>query len=392
MSKTPEIGPKAGPDTAAERTAEVTAEVTAETTPLTVDVEDEVATTVVAIAEVEAEAEADVVETVVVPKADVVPQADVVETVVVAQAAPAPVPAQQAATPAASGPAPLVPPAPVPGGAFAAPQYSTPQYSTPPYAAPQVGTDPQAGYAVYPASVLAPQPKPKRAFPWRWAGAVVVLLAVGGASAFGVLAQKRTDLPGLQTAADGRYDFAPLAMPSLAPGQSDPLSQGNAGFQHLSDIRKLLLPAPVGATKDASLPGASGWVSESASVAVTGDSSGTTDFAADGWRHTAGAAWKTPDGADTKIYLLQFIDDASCADASSAFTNFGGNLDAATQTLNVLGKTAVAYTTVKKGSTTTRSGYATVGDTVFLIVYTSPSSVGLAPFEQEVDLQAELLQ
>jgi hypothetical protein len=276
-----------------------------------------------------------------------------------------------------------VPPEPVPGAA--------------PYAQPQpqpYGAVPQPEYAAYPAAVLAvAPPKPRRAFPWRWVGAVVTVLAVGGACAYGVLAQKRTDLPGLATASDGRYDFAPISMPTLAPGQSDPLSEGNSGSQHLTDIRKLLLPAPVGATKDTSLPGASGWVSEKDTLAAAKDTAeGKTTFGTNGWRHTAGTAWKTADGAETKIYLVQFIDGDACNNASTDFSQFTGGLSAYPKSIAPNASTSVTYTKVTKGATTTWSGAVTVGDTEFLITFTAPNSVGLAPFEQEVDLQVALLQ
>ncbi|HEX4788509.1 MAG TPA: hypothetical protein VH372_08610, partial [Actinospica sp.] len=202
----------------------------------------------------------------------------------------------------------------------------------------------------------------------------------------------RTDLPGLKTPADGRYGFAPLTMPTLAPGQADPTASANMGSQHLSDIRKLLLPAPVGASTDHSLPGATGWVSESASLALLHSDAATEDFATDGWRHTAGTAWKTPDGAETKIYLMQFIDDSAAGDANDAFTEFDSGSSSSAKTLTAPGNTAVQYSTVRQGSTNTWYGEAAIGDTEFLIEYTAPVTVGLAPFEQEVDLQAELLQ
>src|SRR6185437_1020159 len=114
---------------------------------------------------------------------------------------------------------------------------------------PQVAFQtPQWGAASqYPMMPVA-EPKPKRPFPWRWAGAVVTALAVGAGCAFAVMAPQRTDLPGLKTADDGRYVFAPLNLPSLAPGQLAPGDASNTGGQHLADIRKLLLAAPQGAT------------------------------------------------------------------------------------------------------------------------------------------------
>ena len=67
---------------------------------------------------------------------------------------------------------------------------------------------------------------------------------VGVGCAFAVMAPPRTDLPGLKTPSDGRYVFAPLSLPTLAPGQLPPGDLANTGEQHMADIRKLLLPAP----------------------------------------------------------------------------------------------------------------------------------------------------
>lgn len=413
MSETPEAtGPVAEEPTESAVTEAVAVDAAA----------DEVPTTVVPIAgsapqspgtEADAEAVTQVVAqeavTEVVAGADTVVATDAeatgeaaAETVVVATA----VAASQAATegtatppstststpPSTSAsPAPLVPPEPVPGAApYAQPQ---PQLQLQPQLQPY-GAVPQPEFAAYPVGMLASAPpKPKRGFPWRWVGAVVTVLAVGGACAYGVLEQKRTDLPGLATASDGRYDFAPISMPTLALGQSDPLAEGNAGSQHLADIRKLLLPAPAGASKDTSLPGASGWVSEKDTLAAAKDAAeGTETFATNGWRHTAGTAWKTPDGAETKIYLVQFVDGEACNNASTDFSQFTGGLNAFPTSITVNSTTSVVYTKVTKGATTTWSGAVAVGDTEFLITFTAPKSVGLAPFEQEVDLQAELLQ
>ena len=243
---------------------------------------------------------------------------------------------------------------------------------------------------------VAPE-KAKRRFPWRWAAAVVTALAVGTGCAFAVMAPKRTDLPGLQTAADGRYDFATLTLPTLAPGQLDPTSEANSGDQHLSDIRKLLLSPPSGATRDYALPGTAGWVSRADTVALFGGGQAAKQLQADGWRHTAGIAWKTPDGAETKIWLVQFIDNTAESDATTALTTFdGGSAQSADGndilSFEVNGSTEITYTRVVKGGTATWYGQLAMGDVAFEIVFTAPTSVGLAPFQQEASLQTELLQ
>ena len=311
--------------------------------------------------------------------------------------------------PPTSAPVPLTAPAPVPmptpDPSAAAPQgWATPAgvgapaqpQPQPPLAAgvpqPQPFPYPAPSPAPYPYLAAEQPPKPKRHFPWRWVGAVVVTLAVGAGCAFAVMAPKRTDLPGLATAADGRYTFAPLSLPTLAPGQADPTASANAGGQHVADIRKLLLPAPEGAVADHSLPGATGWVSFADTVTLLGGTSQSKkQLGTDGWRHTAGVAWKTPDGADTKIYLVQFIDSQADSDASSALDLFGG-AGGSSQTFNGPGTSTVTYTKMVSGSTITWYGEVQVLDTELLIEFTAPNTVGIAPFEQETDLQVELLR
>ena len=321
------------------------------------------------------------------------------------------VPPQLPATEPATASVPVTAPAPVtapvpdavptPDPSAAAPQgwatptaFADPAQPQPPLSAgvPQPQPFPYPGPAPYPYLGAEQPPKPKRHFPWRWVGAVVVTLAVGAGCAFAVMAPKRTDLPGLATAADGRYTFAPLSLPTLAPGQADPTASTNAGGQHLADIRKLLLPAPEGAVADQSLPGATGWVSLADTLTLLGGSSQSKkQLATDGWRHTAGVAWKTPDGADTKIYLVQFIDSQADSDASSAFVLFGG-AGGSPQTFNGPGTSTVTYTKTVSGSTATWYGEVRVLDTELLIEFKAPNTVGIAPFEQETDLQVELLQ
>jgi hypothetical protein len=242
------------------------------------------------------------------------------------------------------------------------------------------------------AELSTPAPRRKRGFPWRWVGAVVTMLAVGAGCAFAVMAPQRTELPGLKTASDGRYDFAPLVLPALAPGQSDPTSSANPGQQHLSDIRKLLLSPPKGATIDHSLPGGSGWVSESATLALLDDSAAAEQFATDGWRHTAGVAWKTPDGAETKIWLIQFIDNSAAGDAGTIFNPFAGAEQLPAPTMNLVENTSAFYKRVVKGSTTTWYSDTQIGDIEALIEFTAPTSIGITPLQQELDLQVELLQ
>ena len=234
------------------------------------------------------------------------------------------------------------------------------------------------------------EPKPKRPVPWRWIGAVLTAAAVGAGCAFGVMAPRRTEVPGLRTASDGRYVFAPLSLPTLAAGQAVP--SADAAGQHLADIRKLLLTAPQGAVSDHALTLADGWLSKADSLKLTSASSAALDFGQYGWRHTAAESWKTTDGAETKIYLLQFSSEGNASTAETTLAAMTGMPGDAVTTTIAVDDQVVTYDKVAHGSTNTWYGIASVRDTVLEIVYTAPSSVGLAPFQQELTLQTELLE
>ena len=295
----------------------------------------------------------------------------------VQEPAPAPAPVSEMET----APAPaLVPP----------PLTAEPAFVPPPAVVPPFGES--APILAFAAEPSPPPPKPKKKFPWRWIGAAVTMLAVGAGCAFAVMAPQRTELPGLKTASDGRYTFAPLVLPTLAPGQSDPNKASNPGAQHISDIRKLLLSPPKGAVPDHSLPGTTGWVSKSATLAVLGNPEAAEQLNTDGWRHTAGIAWKTPDGADTKIWLVQFTDSSAATDANVAFSSFNGGSTATAVSITVAGSNTANYVRVVKGSTATWYGQISVDDTEILLEFTAPTTVGITPFEQELDLQVEMLQ
>lgn len=265
-----------------------------------------------------------------------------------------------------------------------------------PYPAPPAEGAPQyptMGDPQFPMGVpFAPPPKPKRPVPWRWIGAAVTAVAVGAGCAFAVMAPKRTDLPGLQTASDGRYVFAPLNLPTLAPGQFPPGDPKNPGGRHLSDIRKLLLTAPQGAQEDHAVKLTDGWLSESDTLKLCTSPSVELDFGQYGWRHTAAESWTTPDGAETRIYLLQFSSGRAAGSARITLGEIAGVPDDAKSTILQVDDENVTYYKVAHGKSNTWYGTASMHDTVLEVVYTAPSSVGLAPFQQELGLQIELLE
>ena len=241
----------------------------------------------------------------------------------------------------------------------------------------------------------------------RWTGAVAVMLAVGGGTAFALTIPQRTDLPGLGTSSDGRYAFPQLSLPALPAGQPAPASSAGAeSGQHLADIRKLLLPKPVGATTQPVKNAVDGWLADPSPLFI--DQDGKRILAEYGLRHTAAASWNATDNATTTIYLLQFADNKAASAAQSALAD--GNLTALDEPALSTAITAVPsnitaqdlvvlssgvngeYSTVKGSGKLAEYGSFVSGDTVAVITQSGPAGLQFAPFKQVMILQAELLQ
>lgn len=234
----------------------------------------------------------------------------------------------------------------------------------------------------------------------RWTGAVILTVAVAGGITYAISLPQRTDIPGLATASDGRYDFPHLILPTLPAGQPAPTASANyTALQHLADIRKLLLPRPTGAkTTDAK---ATGWFTDA--YKLFSSSATKSKFAEYGLRHTATTTWTTSDGATTQIYLLQFADGSAAANAAQDLSvnvgdqvSLSGGLagvpnDTAAKSVNPTGSATGDYSVVTAAGKTTRYGAFDSGDVVALVIESGPASVPLAPFVQTLTLQAEML-
>ncbi|CAM5392548.1 hypothetical protein STANM309S_04681 [Streptomyces tanashiensis] len=155
----------------------------------------------------------------------------------------------------------------------------------------------------------------------RWTAAVLVCGGVGAGTAMGITAMERTDVPGLATESDGRWEYPRLALPALPEGVLRPYSDGNDGEVHHADLRKLLLPAPAGATVDPKLKG--GWAGTDSYLALLEESDRGTvkEYLADSaLRHVAARGWTTPDGTTTRIHLLRFSSVAFAEDFKDEVT------------------------------------------------------------------------
>lgn len=243
----------------------------------------------------------------------------------------------------------------------------------------------------------------------RWTAAVAVFAVAGTGTAYGITRLDRTDLPGLATASDGRWDYPELTRPPLPAGSPGPLAAANRTGTHYADPRALLLPAPEGATAAPAPRAADGWLATKDFLArYTGEDNRRelgqklTDH---GLRHIAARGWTTPDGTRTRIELLQF-DTAAVADdllennligaAAPTYVVRGADYYELDETFpskaRVEGVTLAPYAeTEPYGAEQVRQAYLAAGDTVAVITQSRRGGADAVPFRQTVTLQTELL-
>nr|WP_307782094.1 hypothetical protein [Streptomyces sp. MBT65] len=243
----------------------------------------------------------------------------------------------------------------------------------------------------------------------RWTAAVVVFAVGGVGTAYGITEMKRTDVPGLATASDGRWDYPVIVKPPLPSGSPGPFAAANKVNAHYADLRALVLPAPKGARGDAALRGADGWLATKTFLAQYADPDDRKELAQkltdQGLRHIAAGGWTTSDGTRTRIYLLQF-DTAIAADAlfSNGLVSYDSPVypltgapattyDDAVRSENLAGNVrASAYTEDKPyGAEEVRQAYLSAGDTLALVVQSRKGTAKAVPFEQTLTLQSQLL-
>ncbi|MFD4410263.1 hypothetical protein [Streptomyces sp. NPDC058476] len=243
----------------------------------------------------------------------------------------------------------------------------------------------------------------------RWTAAAVVFAAVGTSAAYGITRMERTDVPGLATEPDGRWDYPTITRPPLPSGSPAPFAEANKSGSHYADLRKLVLPAPKGAKDDAALRGEDGWLASGtflAEYAAKEDRESLRQLLTDyGLRNIAARGWTTPDGTHTRIYLLHF-DTAAVADElmsteltyydSPQFAVRGAPLterdEKFPERAAVDEITRFAYVESKPyGAEQVRQAYLSAGDTVAVIVQSRKGTAQAVPFQQTVILQSQLL-
>ncbi|MDN0194265.1 hypothetical protein [Streptomyces sp. S.PNR 29] len=242
----------------------------------------------------------------------------------------------------------------------------------------------------------------------RWTAAVAVFAAVGAATAYGITRMERTDVPGLATESDGRWDFPTLIRPPLPSGRPGPLAAENSAGTHYADLRALVLPAPEGATQDKALRGTDGWLAAKDFLAEFSSKDDRAEYGQMltewGLRHIAARGWTTPDGTRTRIYLLQFDTGAVTDELRTDLAPYsepkypvrGAETAVADEDFppaaRIAGIERYAYTESKPyGAEQVRQAYLAAGDTLAVILQSRKGGAKAVPFQQTVTLQSQLL-
>lgn len=259
--------------------------------------------------------------------------------------------------------------------------------------------------------VVPPRPEKDRRVLWavlRWTAAAVVCATVGTATAYGITRMERTDVPGLETVSDGRWEYPPLTKPPLPSGSPGPFADSNTAGAHYADLRALLLPAPRGATEDKALRGSDGWLATKDFLAEYQVQQDREEFGQKlvdaGLRHIAARGWTTQDGTHTRVYLLQF-DTAEVADRMRADVapfdeawyqvrgTDASHLDAdfpAAAAVDDVQHSAYVEDGAH-GAEQVRHAYLAAGDVLAVVLQTRKGTAAAVPFQQTVTLQSQLL-
>ncbi|MFD9030444.1 hypothetical protein ACFVZW_04645 [Streptomyces sp. NPDC059567] len=253
----------------------------------------------------------------------------------------------------------------------------------------------------------APARKLSRRVLWaaaRWTAAVLVCGGLGTGTAFAIASMERHEVPGLATESDGRWEYPKLSLPALPADTQRPFTDGNVGEIHHADLRKLLLPAPVGATPDPKLNGGWATVDQYLSAYRPEDRAELKEALTESaLRHIAARGWTTADGTTTRIHLLQF-NSVAFAEAYKDDAVRAGSVDApllGVEGIKMESELASAvrvpytalYTFIEapKDADQTRWAYIQAGDTLALVTQTRKGEALQVPFQQTVTLQNQLL-
>ncbi|MFG2542405.1 hypothetical protein ACGFOM_08250 [Streptomyces sp. NPDC048594] len=262
-----------------------------------------------------------------------------------------------------------------------------------------------------PESLAAPVKRDRRVLRavLRWTAAVAVFAAVGSATAYGLTRVERTDVPGLATLTDGRWNYPALTAAPLPSGSPGPFAEENKAGAHYADPRDLLLPAPEGAEADKALRGKDGWLATDVYLKEYREEFDRDELRQilvdEGLRHIAARGWTTPDGTHTRIYLLHF-DTAAVVDelqslhiapfTKAAYPVRGTDESVPDEDFPVKAQlddlVYSVYTEPEPyGAEQVRQAYLGAGDVLAVVVQSRKGGAPAVPFQQTVALQSRLL-
>ncbi|MGW0927038.1 hypothetical protein [Streptomyces sp. NPDC002644] len=243
----------------------------------------------------------------------------------------------------------------------------------------------------------------------RWTAAAVVFAAVGTGTAYGIASLDRTDVPGLATESDGRWDYPELVRPPLPEGSPAPFAEDNPAQAHHADLRELVLPAPRGATPVKALAGdENGWLKTRTFLAgfAEDEREELGQLLVDnGLRHIAARGWTMPDGTRTEIFLLHFTSNEQIDSGLwSELNPYGepGFLPDGTEAwtndeefplrAGLADVDSTVYLEDKPyGDEQMRQAYLMAGDVLAVINQSKEGTAPAIPFQQTVALQTQLL-
>ncbi|TXS57751.1 hypothetical protein EAO77_06115 [Streptomyces sp. t39] len=243
----------------------------------------------------------------------------------------------------------------------------------------------------------------------RWTAAVLVLAATGTGTAYGILAQERTDVPGLSTLSDGRWEYPRLVKPALPAGAPLPFAEENPGEIHYADLGKLLLPAPAGGRPDPALRTEQGRVSVDRYLGEYAEEEREAlreHLTEARVRQVVARGWTMPDGTRARVFLLRFHTSAVAGHYFRTHMSGGPDMALRPEGVEELSSVDDAYDprakmlsteryvydeAAPRGPVHVRHAYITAGDTVAFVVLSRKGEVPRVPFHQTVVLQNQLL-
>ncbi|MFJ6611588.1 hypothetical protein ACIQPT_15080 [Streptomyces sp. NPDC091289] len=242
----------------------------------------------------------------------------------------------------------------------------------------------------------------------RWTAAALAFGVFGTGTAFGIASLERTDVPGLATEGDGRWDYPELTLPPLPAGSPRPFG-ANPAETHHADLRDLLLPAPAGAVPDKKLTG--GWISTETylDAYLPQHRKAVSQLLKDSApRHIAARGWTMPDGTTSRIYLVRFNSTAFASrmlDDLNVGSSAGTPLDRTDTDTTEIDSSWSSANDIENlssfvfaeqapfGAEHVRLAYTLAGDTLALVVHerAGKRETGRIPFQQTLILQNQLL-